>query len=101
MNQDVVITQADRNAAADIYRRFRYGSDRLQNNLLGGRADSDPITQIFAHHRTTALSASGVEEMAEALEEIGRDANPENREAQWRIKRARTALTIYRDGKPS
>jgi hypothetical protein len=48
------VTQEDREAAADVYRRFRYGTDRLQENVLGGRIDADPIVQAFARHRISA-----------------------------------------------
>lgn len=64
---DVTVTQADREAACDTYRRFRYGQPPLYTNIAAGRIDHDPIVQAFALHRI-AHSATPSPEAAPAAE---------------------------------
>lgn len=69
----IEVTQADRDAAADTYRRFRYGNDRLQQNVLSGAMDADPLVQIFARHRQSSIaSLTGDVGMRKALEPFAR-----------------------------
>lgn len=53
------VTVADREAAADIYRRFRYGATveiqaKIRREIERGERDTDPIVQAFALHRLRA-----------------------------------------------
>jgi len=67
------VEQADRDAAADIYRRFRYGATveiqaKIRREIERGDRDTDPIVQAFARYRQADLSAA--KNLREALESI-------------------------------
>lgn len=75
------LEQIDRDAAADIYRRFRYGATveiqaKIRREIEQGQRDDDPIVQVFARHRIAALSQStsidgeGVERARAAVQEL-------------------------------
>ncbi|SEM55296.1 hypothetical protein SAMN05192583_0602 [Sphingomonas gellani] len=72
----VPVTQADRDAAADIYRRFRYGATveiqaQIRRGIERGKSDDDPIVQVFARHRLS--SGSDVVTVPSGWPDIGVD----------------------------
>lgn len=71
--EGVVVTQTDRDAATDVYGRFRYGQPPLYTNIAAGRLDHDPIVQAFARHRlahTPTLRGEEVERLREAYNAV-------------------------------
>lgn len=68
----LVVTQADREAAASIYEGWGIGW-RAQRLLTGGY-DDDSIVQAFAKHRIQSLSTALAEAREKAIEECAKVA---------------------------
>ena len=60
MTDDQTVTQADRDAAADMLKAEGIRSEALRTNIIAGHCDALPCVQAFARHRT-AHSGEGRE----------------------------------------
>lgn len=61
--ESVPVIQADRDAAADAFKREQYTPDNWIGSVSQGWADSDQLVQAFARHRTNQVA-----ELVKALE---------------------------------
>ena len=73
MNQEqtpaLKVTQADRDAAADVWRDYvaRVGEVIVENAFRAGRSDDSCLVQAFARHRTPDPAVAGLVEALKGL----------------------------------
>lgn len=78
MGDELKVTQADRDAAADVASSF--GAEQVPPEMRAGKLDHHPTVQAFARHRiaTETQSQATIDELLGALKECREEAEAAN-----------------------